>query len=269
MKYRRIRYLIRLVWRRQNTPTGVLWARYSVFLCILLSSFKVCAQVPPAEMPDSADNIIGLYAASQHITKPLYASIKTNLLYDALAVPNVGAEIYLGKGFSIDTQWMYAWWSRESRHRMWRIYGGELRARYWFGSAAKTKPLSGHHAGLYAGIMTFCFEFGSKGYMGGRPGHSLWDRAWINAGVEYGYSLPVHSRFNIDFTIGIGYLGGILEKFTSEDDRHVWKSTVRQTWIGPTKAEITLVWLLGRGNRNIRHSSSESPKEAVSKSYGL
>lgn len=40
--------------------------------------------------------------------KPWYVGVKTNMLYDALLVPNGGLEIYLGKNWSIDAYWMYA-----------------------------------------------------------------------------------------------------------------------------------------------------------------
>lgn len=44
--------------------------------------------------------------------------------------------------------------------------------------------------------------------MGGEPGGTLWDKTNYAAGVEYGYSLPVANRLNIDFTLGVGYWGG-------------------------------------------------------------
>ena len=40
--------------------------------------------------------------------KNLVMGVKTNLLYDALAVPNLGVEFYLGKGWSLGGNWMYA-----------------------------------------------------------------------------------------------------------------------------------------------------------------
>ena len=103
---------------------------------------------------------------------------------------------------------------------------------------------------MYSGAATFDFEWGGMAYMGGRPGHNMFDRCMLNVGVEYGYSLPISSRFNIDFTVGVGYFGGIVEKFCPVDDYYLWHSTVRKNWIGPTKAEVTLVFLLGHGNRN-------------------
>ncbi len=184
--------------------------------------------------------------------RALYVALKTNMLYDAVAVPNISGEIYAGHNISVGVNWMYSWWSRENRHRYWRIYGGDLSVRYWFGKAAGAKPLTGHHVGVYGGIFTFDFEWGGTAYMGGKPGHNLWERPMVNAGVEYGYSLPVARHLNIDFTVGVGYAGGIVEKFKPIEGTYLWQSTSRRTWIGPTKAEVSLVWLLGHGNVNAK-----------------
>lgn len=89
---------------------------------------------------------------------PFYMSLKTNLLYDVALVPNVGAEFYLGRGWSLGGSWMYAWWSSDKRHRYWRTYGGELNLRKYFGRRASEKPLTGHHLGLYGQMLTYDFE---------------------------------------------------------------------------------------------------------------
>lgn len=182
--------------------------------------------------------------------RPFYMGLKTNMLYDIMAIPNIGAEFYLGKNWSIAGNWMYGWWKTDRRHRYWRAYGGDIALRWWFGSKAHEKPLTGHHIGVYGGIVTYDFEFGGRGYMGGKPGGTLWDRCQHIAGIEYGYSLPVARRLNIDFTIGFGYMGGKYLEYAPEGDCYEWKSTHNLTWLGPTKAEISLVWLIGCGNYN-------------------
>lgn len=179
-----------------------------------------------------------------------YMALKTNMLYDLLAVPNISAEFYVGKNWSIVGNWMYGWWKTDARHRYWRIYGGDAALRWWFGSQAHRKPLTGHHIGVYAGVVTYDFEWGGKGYMGGLPGKTLWDRCMKVCGLEYGYSLPIARRLNIDFTIGIGYMGGKYMTYEPDDKFYVWKSTNKLNWFGPTKAEISLVWLIGKGNYN-------------------
>lgn len=34
------------------------------------------------------------------------AAVRTNLLLDAAAVPNIGAEVFLGDRYSVEAQWM-------------------------------------------------------------------------------------------------------------------------------------------------------------------
>ncbi len=182
--------------------------------------------------------------------KPFYMAVKTNMLYDAALLPNLGAEFYVGKNWSVFGDWMYGWWDRNSTHFYWRAYGGTVGVRRWFGRAADLKPLTGHHLGLFAGAVTFDFELGGQGYMGGVPKGTLWDRALVVAGVEYGYSLPVTPRLNIDFTIGLGYMGGKVIKYSPYENFYRWESTDRMNWVGPTKLEVALVWLIGHGNVN-------------------
>lgn len=177
-------------------------------------------------------------------------ALKTNLVYDALLVPNIGVEFYLGRNWSVAGGWMYAWWKSDRRNHYWRTYGGELALRRWFGRKAKEKPLTGHHLGLYGQVFTYDFETGGRGYMGGKPGGKLWDKLNYAAGVEYGYALPIGRRLNLDFTIGIGYWGGTYHEYLPQDGHYVWQATKQRRWFGPTKAEISLVWLLGRGNVN-------------------
>lgn len=182
--------------------------------------------------------------------KPFYMDIRTNMLYDLVAVPNIGAEFYIGKKWSIGGTWIHAWWNNDRRHRYWRIYGGELNVRRWFGNAAEAKPLTGHHIGIYAQALTYDFQWGGTAYMGGEPGGTIFDRAHFGAGVEYGYSLPVRRRLNIDFSLGVGYIGGRVYEFEPVGDCHIWRATKDRHWLGPTKIEIALVWLIGRGNYN-------------------
>ena len=57
-------------------------------------------------------------------------------------------------------------------------------------------------------------------------------------------------RLNLDFTLGVGYLFGEYQEYIPQDDCYVWQATKYRNWIGPTKAEISLVWLIGKYNYN-------------------
>ena len=172
--------------------------------------------------------------------KPFHMAVKTNLLYDAVVVPNLGLEFYLGRGWSIAGNWMYTWLKDDNRYRYHRVYGGDLEVRRWLSYGRK--PLTGHHMGVYGLLLTYDLEWGGKGYLG--------DRWSYGGGISYGYSAPVGRRLNLDFTLGIGYLDGEYYEYVPQEGHYVWKATKKRRWFGPTKAEVSLVWLLGHDNVN-------------------
>ncbi len=179
-------------------------------------------------------------------------AFRSDLLEDAALIPNIGIDFYLGKGWTLGLNWRYAWWDLNPKPYWWRIYGGELNLRKYFGRRAAEKPLQGHHLGVYGQILTYDFELGEEGIMGGAPGGTLFDEFNYGAGLEYGYSLPVCRKLNIDFSIGAGYFGGKYREYLPIDGCYVWQSTKNRHYWGPTKAEVSLVWLLGKGNENRR-----------------
>ena len=170
-----------------------------------------------------------------------YFALKSNLLYDALLVPNLSLEASIGSGWTLGAGGMLAWWSKDAKHRYWRIYGGDLEIRKYFGTLSKSKPLQGHHLGIYGDFLTYDFEFGAKGYQ---------SKATYAAGIKYGYSHPIANRLNLDFALGIGYLHSNYKTYVPKDGCYVYQETKKRKWLGPTQAEISLVWLLGKGNTN-------------------
>ena len=182
-----------------------------------------------------------VHPESQSPSVASYFALKSNLLYDALLVPNLSLEASIGSGWTLGAGGMLAWWSKDAKHRYWRIYGGDLEIRKYFGTLAKSKPLQGHHLGIYGDFLTYDFEFGAKGYQ---------SKATYAAGIKYGYSHPIANRLNLDFALGIGYLHSNYKTYVPRDGCYVYQETKKRKWLGPTQAEISLVWLLGKGNTN-------------------
>ena len=174
--------------------------------------------------------------------KPAYWALKTNALYDIMLVPNIGIEYAVNEQWSLAANWMYAWWSNRDKDNFWRIYGGDMEVRRWFGRKADEKPLQGHHIGVYGQLFTYDFELGGRGYLGDKWSYSF--------GLSYGYSLPLAKRLNLDFNLGLGYWGGKYKEYLPIEGHYVWQSTKKRHWWGPTKAEVSLVWLLGKSNFN-------------------
>ncbi len=246
-------YMYRKLFPELRATRLYLWYEKALHPAASLAQVKTGLIVLPAGnvlIHDKVNIDDTCYADKPGSEEPFYMDLRTNMLYDALLVPNIGIEFYLGRNWSVVGNWMYGWWSKNRSHWYWRAYGGDLAVRKWLGKAAKRKPLTGHHLGVYGQIFTYDFETGKRGCMGGKPGGTLWDRMNCAAGVEYGYSLPLARRLNIDFTIGAGYWGGTYHEYIPVDDCYVWQATRQRRWFGPTKAEVSLVWLIGRGNCN-------------------
>lgn len=172
----------------------------------------------------------------------VFVALKTNMLYDAALVPNIGLEVAFAGSWSLSADWMYAWWSNNASHRFWRVSGGEVELRKWLSIYPPrylfdSKVFSGHHIGAYYQMLTYDIEFGGTGYLGDRWTHGV--------GLSYGYSLPVGRFLSFDFSIGVGYLWGDYKKYRPMDDCYVWDSTSKRSWFGPTKAGISLVYILG------------------------
>lgn len=70
--------------------------------------------------------------------------------------------------------------------------------------------------------------------------------------MDYGYSLPVARRLNLDFTIGFGYLGGRYREYLPDWDdttgtmHYVWQATRDRAYFGPSRLEVSLVWIIGK-----------------------
>ena len=170
-------------------------------------------------------------------------ALKTNMLYDAVLIPNVGVEVSLGKQWTASADWFYTWFSSDSRHRYWQGYGGYLTVRRYFASNSQLSTLNsqllkGHHLGAYVLGMTYDVEWGGRGYQA--------DHFGFGAGLEYGYALPISNSLLLDFSLGIGFQDGEYKEYEPQGNRYVWQATRQRHWSGPTKAEVTLKWLLGK-----------------------
>ena len=165
------------------------------------------------------------------------ANLRSNLLLDLAMIPNVGLEFHLGKRWSMGATWAYSWWDKSVDNFFWRAYGGEVNLRKYFGRKIKDVNLSGHHLGVYGHAFTYDFEVSPKGQL---------SELTFGAGLDYGYSVPLCRRLNLDFSIGFGYLTGEYKLYEFDTDCYVWQETRQRHWVGPTKAEISLVWNIGK-----------------------
>lgn len=178
--------------------------------------------------------------SSRPSIRPLFA-LKTNLLFDLSLIPNFELELPLGKRnrWSFNAEWMFPWWLLDNDKYCLQILSGGLEARYWLGNRTMHRILSGHFLGVYAGGGKYDLQWKEDGYQG---------EFYIASGISYGYSTPIARRLNLEFSIGIGLLRTSYEHYHAINNYRtlLWQNDGNYTWLGPTKAKISLVWLLGQ-----------------------
>lgn len=168
-----------------------------------------------------------------------YFALRSNALLDAALLPNLSFEGGRGQWSAVAT-WAFAWWGGSAK--TWRMYGGEVEGRYWFGKTTMEKTLTGHHAGVFVGLFTYDIKLGDVGRQCPDVAAS-----W---GVSYGYSLPLSRRINLDFNLGIGFIHSHYERYRYQCGKYVCDGNRKLHYFGPVKAEISVVWLLGNDNYN-------------------
>ena len=170
-------------------------------------------------------------------------ALKTNLLSDLAVMPSVGLEVTIAQKLSLGINGTYGWMDDQPWHDNIRLATADMELRYWFGNNSRAL-LKGLHAGIYGAVYRYDFLFGGKG-----------NQAKINwgTGVSGGYTVPLGDCLSIDFGLYIGYIGGKYKKYEMSDDKYhhyVWTEEKSGHYLGPTKAEISLIWLFSRSLRS-------------------
>lgn len=182
-------------------------------------------------------------------------ALRTNLLYDAATFLNIGADVYVTNNISIGASWMYSWWKTDRSHIYVRGYGGDVHADYWLDPTLKW---NGHHLGIYGQMGTYDLEWKHQGVLAPK---------WLfGGGLSYGYAQWLSNRLRIDGSIGIGYATGDVMRYSPNDDNvrnytsldgtqlyhdgskrtYFLESSKKLHWVGPTKLEISLIWILNK-----------------------
>lgn len=169
---------------------------------------------------------------------PLLA-LKTNLLFDAALMPNFEVEVPIGRRWSMNGELMFPWWLFEGDKYCLQVLSGGLEGRYWLANRNKHGVLTGHFLGLYAGGGKYDLQWKENGYQG---------EFFIAAGVSYGWATHIARNLHLEFNIGIGLLRTDYRHYHARDNYQtlLWQENGKYTWFGPTKAKISLVWLLNR-----------------------
>ncbi len=192
------------------------------------------AQAVIAAAPDSV---------REYDHKPVFA-LRSNLL---LPLMNVGAQIPLGNRFSIGLDWYYPFIRREwspflAQTNCFQALGPGVDFRIYLGSKHRKGRenwqyrLSGHSLGLNGMCGRYDVEWQFHGEQA---------RFWC-AGVDYMWSARIgkRKRMRLDLSVGVGYFQSRAVEYQVFRPGGLAYKTGRildHTWIGPTKATVSLV----------------------------
>ena len=149
--------------------------------------------------------------------------------------PNIEVEIPIGKRWSLNTEYKCPWWLNSKHDFCYQLLSGGMEGRCWLGNRQKRDRLTGHFIGLYAEGGIYDFQLRGDGYQG---------KYYGAAGVTYGYARQLARHFSLEFSLGIGYLTTEYKKYTPYEGDIIWTNSGRYNFIGPTKAKVSLVWLI-------------------------
>lgn len=171
-------------------------------------------------------------------------AVKTNLLYGIPALtPNLAVEYGVGPKTSLELFGSYNGWKvngSETSNKKLAHWLVEPAFRYWF-----CERFNGH----FTGIHTMYGEYNISGhdiplfFNGKIHKEYRYQGNTIGVGISYGYNLILNRRFNLEFEVGTGYNHLKYDKFECRKCGEKMSSETKN-YFGPTKAAITLVYLI-------------------------
>lgn len=164
---------------------------------------------------------------------PEVIGLRTNLVYDALLLPNLGIEYGFGDRWSVLGSLTADWIEHDRSHYYWRMLCGEVEGRMWLDGDYRAYRMQGQHVGAYAALYRYDIEFGHKGNQS--------DLSY-GLGLSYGYSLCLWRSLSLDFTAAVGYIGGKYREYEPQDGEYHWLADKWRHYVGPTRVEAALVW---------------------------
>ena len=176
-------------------------------------------------------------------TEPILA-VKTNLLYDAVSVLNAEIEVPIGNSWSVAGKYIFPWWTTKNNGNAVQINAVSLGGKYWLGSKEKRNiipKLTGWNIGLYIGAGLYDLQIKNNGYQG---------EFLIAAGTTCGYAHAINRNksLRLEYSLGLGYMKTNYRYYEGMEDNKflVWQYDGKYSWIGPTKIDVSLVWMISR-----------------------
>ena len=164
-------------------------------------------------------------------------AVKTNLLYDATTTINLGFELGIGRKWTLDVSGNYNPWTFADNKKLkhWLV---QPEFRYW-NCERFNRGFWGFHllGGQYnvgnfdlpAGIFPSLADYRYEGRM-------------VGAGISYGWQWYLGAHWNLEATVGFGYIYSQYDKFPCPKCG-IKESNGEKHYFGPTKVGVSLIYL--------------------------
>lgn len=165
-------------------------------------------------------------------------ALKTNLVWDATASPNIALEVGLARRWTLQTAFGINAWSaigQQTRMRHWLVVP---EARYWF---------CNRFVGHFIGVEALGGQFNAGAFK--LPLYK-WDdlrdyrlEGWmLGGGVVYGYQVPMSPHWNFEAAIGVGYIYFDYDRYPCAE---CGTTQGRSNWhyVGLTKVGLSFMYL--------------------------
>ncbi len=181
--------------------------------------------------------------------KPILA-VKTNLLYNIATLLNLELELPIGDKYSLAADIIHPWWIQDngkvdSKRNRLQARVISLEFRRWLGDRENKSVLTGWFVGGYGTYGSFDIERNREG---------MQSKNLLSGGLSLGFahSISKNDALRLEYSISAGYAQFDYKEYTAEFDGTQWgwdafrDYTKSFTWIGPTRLELSLVWLISR-----------------------
>ena len=165
--------------------------------------------------------------------------LKTNALYWAGSTPNLGLEIGLGRRTTLDVSGGYNPFTlnraTNKKLKHWLVMP---EFRYWF-----CERFQGHFLGLHSGYAFYNIGNVRIPFRDKSTKEHRYQGWGTGVGLSYGYSWILGKRWNLEATLGLGYVYANYDrydcatcgKFKGSRDKH---------YFGPTKAGLSVIYMI-------------------------
>lgn len=184
--------------------------------------------------------LIGLSKASAQSN----VGIKTNLLYGAYTyTPNLGIEIGLSRHATLDISGGYNPWNLNSEGGKKKLVHYLLQPEFRYYTRNR---FNGHFFGVHTLFSQYnigghelplLFGKGSKEYR-----H---EGVAYGGGISYGYQFSLGRFWNVELSLGAGIMQMSYDKYDCINCGQKL-SAEKKTYFGPTKAAVSLIYILGK-----------------------